>query len=61
MTAHTTPESNSHAWQAAALARLRENLRLTAAERLAVAEALLAFAIRTPHYAPKPERQPARP
>ena len=41
------------AYEAVALAQLRDNLRLTPAERLAVAEALLAFAIRTPRYTPK--------
>jgi|GEM_PF-6560976 len=41
-------------WAAAAAAQLRDNLRLTPAERLAIAEALLAFEMRTPLYTPKP-------
>lgn len=41
------------AWEAPALAQLRENLGFTPAERLAIAEALLAFALRTPNYTSK--------
>ncbi len=52
-----TPEAGSthvdDAWEAPVLVQLRDNLRLTPAERLAIAEALLVFALSTPHYMPK--------
>ncbi len=48
-----SPQGADDGWDASALAQLRDNLRLTPAERLAIAEALLTFALRTPHYTPK--------
>lgn len=62
MSSHSTPRTDREvAWEAPALAQLRENLRLTPAERLAIAEALLVFALSTPNYTPKPTDPIVRP